>query len=154
MQIPNWLKTTASFLLLGFIFVAWGIHTYSTPRVSGSYAHPLTIGDASLQVAFAVTGEEQERGLSGTENLAPGTGMLFVFPAETTPSFWMKDMRYPIDMIWIDASRQVVDSTENALPESYPDTTFSPRVPVRYVLEVPAGFFAEQGIMIGDTVSF
>jgi uncharacterized membrane protein (UPF0127 family) len=80
--------------------------------------------------------------------------MLFVFPAETTPSFWMKDMRYPIDMIWIDASRQVVDSTENALPESYPDTTFSPRVPVRYVLEVPAGFFAEQGIMIGDTVSF
>jgi hypothetical protein len=109
----------------------------------------IRIGGTPVVIELADSEAERERGLSGRRELRPGFGMLFVFEEETRPSFWMKDMRFSIDIIWISADGRVVDIDAGVLPESYPQT-FTPDSPVRYVLEVPAGFSEAEGITIGS----
>ncbi|MDX1535781.1 MAG: DUF192 domain-containing protein, partial [Candidatus Spechtbacterales bacterium] len=74
-----------------------------------------------------------------------------VFNRPGTYSFWMKEMNFPIDIIWIGEDMRVVDITKNAKPESYPKR-FSPSVLAQYVLEVVAGFSDEHGVEIGDSI--
>jgi uncharacterized membrane protein (UPF0127 family) len=61
----------------------------------------------------------------------------------------MKEMNFPLDMIWIDGEGNIVDITRDATPESYP-TVFTPVVPAQYVLEVSGGFSTAHDIHIGD----
>ncbi len=127
-----------------------------TPTLTGArplFIHPLSIGAARISVAFAQTPADQERGLSGTASLAADEGMLFIFGAPQSPAFWMKDMQYPIDIIWIGEDKKVIGYTERAVPESYPET-YTAAAPVRYVLEVNAGFAKKHGVKPGTAVSF
>lgn len=64
--------------------------------------------------------------------------MLFVFEEDGYHAFWMKDMKFSIDMIWLDESMAIVHIERNVSPSSYPNTYKSPE-PARYVLEVQAG---------------
>jgi uncharacterized membrane protein (UPF0127 family) len=118
-----------------------------------AFTQTLAIANTAVHVAVAQTEAEREQGLSGTAPLGPNEGMLFVFDAPAIQYFWMKDMNYGLDMIWIGEDMKIKKITENALPESYPDTIFSSDVPVKYVLEVPNGFSQKNNIKIGDTVS-
>lgn len=113
----------------------------------------LTIRDVTITIERADTPAARARGLSGRAGLAENTGMLFVLEASKRHSFWMKDMNFPIDIIWIDEHHTVVDITREAKPASFPDS-FAPAVPARYVLEVNAGFADHHRIKIGDTISF
>ena len=113
----------------------------------------LSIKGNVLEVEVMKTQEEQIRGLSGRELLAENTGMLFVYDKPVIPGFWMKDMNFSIDIIWIGEDRSIVDITENLAPETYP-ITFSPASPVQYVLEVNAGWAQEHSIEIGDSIEF
>lgn len=109
---------------------------------------PFRIGGRVIKVERAVTGEQRTYGLSARSGLAKDTGMLFVFTSDDTYGFWMKDMRFPIDIMWLDASYKIVDMKERVTPATYP-TVFYPSVPAWYVLEVPAGFVQEHGLSIG-----
>jgi uncharacterized membrane protein (UPF0127 family) len=96
-------------------------------------------------------------GLSGRASLAEGKGMLFVFEKPDTYGFWMKDMNFPIDMIFIGEDKKVVTVVAHASPESYkknPPEVFYPAKPVLFVLEVPAGFAKEHGVEEGMVMSF
>ena len=106
-----------------------------------------------------MTVEQQIQGLSGREVLAPGTGMLFVYQQESRYRFWMREMRFPLDIVWIGAGCAVVDLTLDAPPPETGQTLeqlprFSPGDPVQYVLEINAGESASGGIGIGDPVEF
>ena len=99
------------------------------------------------------------QGLSGREFLPAGTGMLFIYEQEDNRTFWMPDMRFPLDMVWIGGNCEVADITLNApipLPgQSRNDLPrFSPSAPAQYVLEINAGEFESQGINVGDSVRF
>ena len=94
----------------------------------------------------------REKGLSDHEPLAADEGMLFIFPTEGTYSFWMKDMRFPIDVLWISREKKVVDMWQNATPESFP-LAFTPKTVAMYVLELPADFATHNNVRIGDMVS-
>jgi len=109
------------------------------------------IGEHAFYVEVADTAEARTRGLSGREMLSSQHGMLFIFDDVQRHAFWMKDMNFPIDIIWIDERWRVVDITYGARPDAFPEI-FSPRVPVRYVLEVNAG--EARDIKIGDDVTF
>ena len=109
------------------------------------------LGGEGIAVAVADTSSSQSRGLSGREKLEPNEGMLFVFPKPALSGFWMKDMRFPIDIIYFDADRRIVDVWEDATPESYPKV-FTPRVHAQFVLEVPAGFFADHHLKVGNII--
>jgi uncharacterized membrane protein (UPF0127 family) len=63
----------------------------------------------------------------------------------------MKDMKYSIDIIWINGAGEIIDINEHVSPDTYP-TTFYPPQPIRYVLETRDGFVREKGIKIGDIV--
>ncbi len=103
-----------------------------------------------IRVELAVTQAEQEQGLSGRQNLNENEGMLFVFNPPAKYSFWMKDMNFPIDMIWINADMKVIYIQKNASPESYP-TAYGPDAHAKYVLEVVSGFSDKNNLQIGDT---
>ena len=106
-----------------------------------------------------MTPEERNQGLSGRESLPEFTGMLFVFEGDQHLSFWMVDMNFPLDMVWIDSSCTVVDVTLDA-PTPSPDEAradlprFRPSSPARFVLEINAGEFMESQLEVGDTVGF
>jgi len=109
------------------------------------------VGGVRFEVEIADTPEKRERGLSGRAPLAPNEGMLFVFDEPGIYSFWMKEMLFPIDIVWIDEEGRVVHITENADPSSYPQT-FSPPSPVLYVLEISAGLVKINNISLGNQV--
>lgn len=112
----------------------------------------VTIGETKIKVEIADTLEEVQKGLSNRESLDENKGMLFVFVEPGKPAFWMKDMKFPIDIIWIQNDR-VVDIAPN-LPVVAGEflSTYTPKEPANYVLEVNAGFAAEHGIKVGDRV--
>ena len=109
------------------------------------------IGDASFNVTVADTPNKRTKGLSGRKELSPDKGLIFVFEKSGIYPFWMKDMNFPIDIIWIDEGLRVVYVKENATPKSYPKT-FTPNTPSLYVLEVNTGVIAKKKIKIGDEV--
>jgi hypothetical protein len=114
---------------------------------------PLRINNLVLKVEIAATSAQRARGLSGRLQLPPNQGMLFVFPAADYHAFWMKDMHFPLDIIWIDDEQRIVDIAPDLSPDTYP-RLFRPRQPARYVLEVQAGTAAKYGLKIGDSVYF
>lgn len=112
----------------------------------------IRINNVQLGVEIADEAHEQTQGLSGRERLAQNEGMLFIFPYSAIPTFWMKDMLFSLDMIWIDENGKIVDITKNIAPETYP-TTFSPPSQIKYVLEVNAGWSDANKIKIGHTMT-
>ena len=115
---------------------------------SGLEERTLTIGNATLQVEIAQTEKQKMIGLSHRKSLAEGNGMLFMFNTDEKHGIWMKDMHFPIDIVWIDNDMKVVHIEQNIAPDTYPQTFTSP-TPARYVLEVPAEY-TKGRIMIKD----
>jgi uncharacterized membrane protein (UPF0127 family) len=109
-----------------------------------------TLKDLPLTVELAQNPSQWEHGLSGRTSLEEGSGMLFLFPQYHVPIFWMKDMQFDLDMIWL-AGGKVVDITVN-IPKPVSDKlpTYSPHQAVNMVLEVPAGWSAKNNITVGD----
>ena len=91
-----------------------------------------------FNVDVADTKEEREKGLSGRKYLDRNSGMLFVFPDNGNHGIWMKDMNFPIDIIWISENFHIVDIKRDATPDSYPEVFTSTKL-AKYVLELPAG---------------
>lgn len=105
-------------------------------------------GSLEVPVALADTTALRQHGLSDTASLPAGVGMLFVFPAPAVQGFWMKDMQYPLDIVWMDSAMTVVGIASNVMPDTYPQVFYSP-APVQYVLEVNAGYAQMHGIAVG-----
>ncbi|MBI2100631.1 MAG: DUF192 domain-containing protein [Candidatus Vogelbacteria bacterium] len=114
----------------------------------GLNAQYLEIGGQRLAVEIADDETERSRGLSGRTRLASNEGMLFVFDAPGSYGFWMKEMNFPIDIIWLDEDWRITGITANLSPDSYPQVFYPPE-PVKYVLEVNAGLAAAQQLSIG-----
>ncbi len=118
----------------------------------------VTIGGGSWPVELAVTAEQQTQGLSGRAELAAGSGMLFVWAGESRRSFWMPDMNFPLDLVWIDGDCAVVAITRDAPPQRPGQSRAElPRYVVegvQYVLEINAGEAALRGVKVGDGVVF
>ena len=104
----------------------------------------VVIGDVVLPVELAITPEERRQGLSDRPSLAPGTGMLFVFESDGHRQFWMKNMHFPLDMVWI-GSDCAVGEISGEVPASPPGTDdsdvvrVSPEEEAQYVMEINGG---------------
>ena len=73
------------------------------------------INEKRFQLEVANTAQEREQGLAGRESLSSDKGMIFVYHQPQRPSFWMKGMRIPIDIIWIDGEK-IVGFEQHLLP--------------------------------------
>ncbi len=104
-----------------------------------------------ILVELAVTDEEQIKGLSGRESLEDNKGMLFVMEREGIHSFWMKDMLFSLDIIWISNNGTVVDLIKDAdLCNGPICLPIIPDAKAKYVLEVNSGFSEAAGLNRGD----
>lgn len=118
----------------------------------------LSIDRGMWTVELATTAVEQARGLSYRTSLAPDAGMLFVFGTPGTQNFWMKDMHFPLDIIWI-AENGTVAGFAQDVPAPEPGTAlwnlpvYTSPPGVNEVLEVNAGTVAKFGISVGDRVT-
>lgn len=102
--------------------------------------------------------DKRRKGLSKLDELPIGEGLLFVFERNGEYAFWMKDMNFPIDIIWIDDNKKIIDIAENAVPEPGKNdndlTIYSPKSDSRYILEINAGLSSLNNLQIGDKVNF
>ncbi len=128
----------------------------SLPRFFDRQNTIVTVGEKEITVEVVNSPESTTQGLSGRESIG-ADGMLFIFPKKGELRFWMKDMRFDLDMIWIE-NQTVVDISPNVpKPETTDLTllpTYSPKVPASMVLEVMAGKAAEWGVVDGSQVRF
>ena len=119
----------------------------------------VVVGEVAFQVELAVTPAERQQGLSGRERLAPREGMLFVYGEPRVLSFWMREMLFPLDFVWIGPECTVVDITRE-VPIPPPGAalgalpTYSPSSPASYNLEIGAGEAARAGLAAGAPVRF
>lgn len=111
------------------------------------------IGGVILNVEVADTSTERIKGLSGKEELSEDEGMLFVFDKEGYYGIWMKEMNFPIDIVWLDKNKKIIHVENAASPETYPKA-FTSSSPALYVLETSANFFKSHKIKIGDIAEF
>ncbi|RJQ33749.1 DUF192 domain-containing protein [Candidatus Parcubacteria bacterium] len=142
----------AVFAVLFGVVAGYQLLHYNDLDTSLAAAPPsqhVEIGGQQLDVYVADTPAKQELGLSGREGLGFNEGMLFVFEKDDEYAFWMKDMKFAIDIIWIDASGKVVHIEPNLTPDTYPHT-YRPDVPARFVLEVNAGFVERNNVQVGS----
>lgn len=107
----------------------------------------------SISVEVASTSEEQAKGLGQRLSLPDNQGMLFPFMYPGDYGFWMKDMHFPLDMVWISSDKKVVSITPNISPDTYP-TVFYPPLAISYVLELNAGAAKEFGIATDTELVF
>ncbi|MEX2014012.1 MAG: DUF192 domain-containing protein, partial [Parcubacteria group bacterium] len=67
--------------------------------------------------------------------------------------FWMKDMHFAIDIVWIDENFRIVGIEKEVRPETFPQV-FRPDQPIKYVLELPAGYSERHDIGVGAVVQY
>ncbi|MDH4197624.1 MAG: DUF192 domain-containing protein [Candidatus Aminicenantes bacterium] len=109
----------------------------------------------SVTAELAVTDAERARGLMFRENVPADQGMLFVFEAEAQHSFWMKNTKVYLDMLWLDGGRRVIHIERQVPPcVTDPCPSYGPQLPARFVLELRGGEADVRGLAVGDRLEF
>jgi len=140
------------FLTLGLVIIVGSIFLFLTrPLATTEEFKIIRVNDVAIRVEIANTPGTRAQGLSARQGLAEGTGMLFVFDEPGKYGFWMKDMNFAIDIVWIDEASRVISVERNVLPETFP-RVFYPNRAVKYVLELSAGATQRYRIDIGTVI--
>lgn len=139
-------------ILIGLFIIATGF--VFAGCVFDSSSKYLVINGQKIQVEVADTESSQIKGLSGREALCASCGMLFVYNNSIQRTFWMKDMNFPLDIIWL-RDNKVIGISAGLPPEGEkPLRIYASSEPVDMVLEVNAGFVARNEIKVGDEIKF
>ncbi len=139
--------------------LVWGLALAGFIRVSapaGEKFIKVFLSDGTpITAELAVTPAERERGLMFRDRLDADQGMLFIFEREEINSFWMLNMKFPIDILWLDKDKRVVHS-EAAVPPcpKEPCPSYPTPHPALYVLELQSGCAAAHAIKLGDRLDF
>lgn len=112
----------------------------------------LTAGGHKISLQIANTDAAREKGLGGRQTLPADKGMIFVFSQAGKQCFWMKDMRFPLDMVFVSHAKQVVRIQPDVSPKTYPKSFCAERT--QYVIELNAGNAKALGIHTGQKLNF
>lgn len=138
-------RVSSLVLILLVILAVVGIKSVEKNQID------IDFGSVNLEkIELANSEQSRAKGLSGRNSIEGNQAMLFVFDeASLDKCFWMKDMNFAIDMIWLDESKKVVDIKRDVTPDTYPKS-FCPSKPAKYVLEVQAGLSKQAGVGVGS----
>jgi uncharacterized membrane protein (UPF0127 family) len=123
----------------------------------GQYAKTtMSVKNTSIVADLALTPDQQTRGLSGRDHLQEDQAMLFVSKTPGRYGFWMPDMKFPLDIFWLDTNRRVVYIKENLQPcqSDLKCPTYLPDTDSLYVVETVAGFAQKHNITKGTQFNF
>ena len=137
---------------IGLLVVSFVVprFTCSEPYRADTYVKFPNVSYAAEVVDTVPT---RQKGLSGRKCIPAGQGMLFSFDEAGKHGFWMQDMHFAIDIIWLDNDLKVVTVENGVLPSTYPHIYF-PTENARYALELKAGQASSHGVVIGSTAQF
>ncbi len=143
-------------MLIWVVMVLAVLCPFSSSNGASEFVKRVCIKDICLEAEIVNSEAQKKRGLMYRESLAWESGMLFIFDVPARYSFWMNNMRMPLDIIWIDSDKNIIDITQSALPCKGQQgcENIIPVSEVKYVLEVNAGFSNKNKIRIGDKVEF
>ena len=149
-------NTIIVFLLLIVFGLAWLTFSANVGKEKRDLS-VLRVGEQSLGVEIADSAEEWSQGLSGREQLSGDEGMLFVFDDQVRRSFWMRQMRFSLDMMFIRDGR-INEIVRNVpAPSGSQDGTeirVQSQESADWVLEVNSGWAQEHGVEVGDEVTY
>jgi uncharacterized protein len=152
------------FTLLISTFFLGNIEIYSYALNDPSNSSPVVnnenntsnvkVGNMTINVLLAQTPIEQSKGLAIKDSLNEDEGMLFIFDTPKKYSFWMKDMKFPIDIIWLNTEGKIVHIEKNLKPCFFllPCPSYSPPYDSLYVLEVVSNYTNKYDIKVGDQI--
>lgn len=149
----SWRPKTTIILIVGLVsLLVYSVAAYAA--VNFRPTSEFRAGSGVYSVWVVDTEAMRQKGLSGTESLSPNGGLLMKFDYDAQHGIWMKDMKFPIDIIWMNKDKKIVHIVKNADPELSTAETFTPKVYARYVLELAAGGVDKAGIKVGQTAVF
>ncbi len=133
-------------ILVSFSFVFFGLSHISDINGGSS----VCFNGRCFGVEVASTSAERAEGLMNRDSLDRGRGMLFVFGSEGIRGFWMKNVRFPLDMVFMDGDGKITEIKRNAEPCSESCPSITPGEEFSYVLEINGGLSEEMGLENGD----
>jgi uncharacterized membrane protein (UPF0127 family) len=148
--MPVWLFAVLFAVLIAALLASMGAAS-ADEKCAAAQAKQVRIGAQTFDVEVAFSEAQRARGLSGRSALAPGSGLWFVFPVANIYGFWMHEMRFPIDLIWVSPELKVSGAIslqpcdDKSCPVHYAPSR------VAYVLEVNVSEFAGKP---GDRVTW
>jgi uncharacterized membrane protein (UPF0127 family) len=144
-------RVVVIFLVIVLLFVSCAI--LKTPKKTDERSEACFKHDVCLELIIAETEEELETGLSKYTTLEENKAMLFKFPKAGVVKVWAKEMKFPIDIIWLNEGERVVHIEEAVLPcTQQVCDIFEPPVSSKYIIELNSGFAKELNIFKGDKV--
>ena len=168
MKVSHLLHKYKKSFFVFFLFIACGFIVYgytcsfekgcgfSYLETSSRGKKEVTLPKGNVYVEVMDTPASRIQGLSGRSGLGEDEGMLFVFDVPGKHGFWMKDMLFSIDIIWIAENGVIVHVERNISPASYfvsnPPQRYGTTIDAKYVLELAAGQSEKFGAHVGSTV--
>lgn len=146
-------KKNISSLFLVVILAIFVLFLVNNSRHGDGNFVNVEIGKTNLRMELADNQLSRVTGLSYRDSIG-SDGMLFVFTESSAENcFWMKDMKFSIDMVWLSSDKTVLSIDREVSPETFPNT-FCPVSPAKYGIEINAGTAQNYGFEIGKQVKF
>jgi uncharacterized protein len=145
--VKTFFTTIFAFLAVSTLY-AWWIEEIEFQEYRLNNEGSIFVEGKEISISIADTSAKRALGLSNLAHLPQGHGLLFEFQNEGLHGIWMKDMMFPIDIVWLSREFVVVTIAENVSPDTYPETFYS-KSPALYVLELNAGQARNLGLFEG-----
>jgi hypothetical protein len=149
MQKAEDVKTESVLRLTGFLLLFLVVFFFSVYRTTDV----LRINNTTYLLKISSTKSQLINGLSDTQALPQNRGMLFILPNLDYQCFWMKGMKFNLDIIWLNSEKKVIKIEQNLSPSTYPNN-YCPSSFARYVLEMNSGFIKTNKIRLGQVLNF
>ena len=147
-------KLAPKYLIIGFVLTLFGLSfmvvSKMQPQCDVTSASPSS--DLCVNAEVVVTPQDRAVGLSKYESIADDQAMIFVYRKSQPICIWMKDMKFSIDILWLNEQKVITKVKENVSPQTYPKVFCDDNS--RYVIELPAGKVKNTQTQIGQTIDF
>jgi uncharacterized membrane protein (UPF0127 family) len=161
-KIKSALKTAAFVFLLALV-------TFMVLRLSGHKTDPDNVAqtpvvntesclrlpdssDCKFKMEVANTTDKRAIGLSYRDSMDQGKGMLFIFDRTAEQCMWMKDMKFDLDMLWLNEQKEIIKIERQVPPSSYPSSLCAQDT--KYVIELNSGAANRAGLSVGQRLNF
>ena len=129
-----------------FIFSKLSANVYEESSI-------LKLNSKEISLIISNNNNSRTTGLSGMDLLPLDKAMLFVFNETGLYGIWMKDMKFPIDIFWLNEQKKIISIQKDVSPNTYPKV-FYPKSEISYVIETNSGFADENNLKVGNILNF
>ncbi len=134
-----------------FVIVAFVVGIFTTLDIATKDRCVIVLPSQCISLEHVDTPADRELGLSGRVDMPEGKGMLFVFDQPTKACMWMKDMQFPLDMVWLNQDEKIIKIQRAITPETYPESFCANNS--LYVIELNSGIADKAGLRVGQQLN-